>query len=140
MKRSLISSIIFSILILTACLSPSGGVSTPTTASTSSSPTPTQPAPTETATTTPTKIPTETPIPKVEAVICTSENFLDKDHEVDPESLFDGTYLEALRKTLSTPFDPAKIKNIPLRGMGDEIIYATVTPRLQNFNYTKFRS
>lgn len=119
MKRSLIFSIIFSILILTACLFPrSGGVSTPAATS----------APSETSSPAPTATPTETPIPRVEAVICTSENFLDKDHEVDPESLFDGTYLEALRRTLSTPFDPAKIKNVPLWGSSEAVIYAVVTP------------
>lgn len=51
MKRSLISSIIFSILILTSCLSPSGGVSTPTATS----------APSETSSPTPTETQTPTP-------------------------------------------------------------------------------
>lgn len=135
MKRSLIFSIIFSILILTACLSPrSGSVSTPAMASTpseTSSPPPTA---------TPTATPTETPIPRVEAVICTSENFLDKDHEVDPESLFDGTYLEALRE-ISTPFDVTKIKNVALGnfiGGGllegrNAIRYIPVVPTKPNF-------
>lgn len=133
MKRSLIFSIIFSILILTACLSPrSGSVSIPAMASTPSETS--SPPPTET----PTATPTETPIPRVEAVICTSENFLDKDHEVDPESLFDGTYLEALRRTLSTPFDPAKIKNIPLWANGEAIIYEVTYPGTKTLHLPNF--
>lgn len=54
--------------------------------------------------------------PKIVAEIRTTENFLD--HEVAVESLFDGSYLEALRK-ISTPFDSTKIKNVPLVNYSD---------------------
>ena len=201
MKRSLISSIIFSILILTACLSPSGDVSMPTVTDATSAPSET---PNPTATETPTPSP-QSLLPQevkekfelaginladmtnakydqdglhitlesgevvdlskedlekniyltqdnllqyrgvfhdsvvytfdqktgkweMEAIkeypICAPENF--RDCPVPVEDLFNGNYHRWL-KTLSQPFDPEKIKFVPMEIDREAIIYQTST-------------
>ncbi len=83
-----------------------------------STPTPT---PTATSTQTATPTPSATPTPEGKQFkICRPEQF--RFCPITIEQLFDGTYLNWLR-TLSKPFDAAKVKNVPLERFGNIINY-----------------
>jgi hypothetical protein len=84
--------------------------------------------PTVTSTFTPTVTftPESSATPDIQIAICTSENFLD--YEIPEESLLDGTYREVLGEALTTPFDPAKIMDVPLWGNATAIIYYIKRP------------
>ncbi len=100
--------------------------------------------PTETLTPTPeaTATPTETPTPEVKQFpICQIEKF--RDCPISVEDLFNGEYHRWL-KTLSKPFDPAKIKWVPMQlinGPGLPFIgYDTKTaPNYRNESTAPFR-
>jgi hypothetical protein len=87
--------------------------------------------PTEIATKTPeaTKKPEDTKTPEIKQYkVCTPEHF--RDCLISVDDLFDGKYLEWLN-TLSRPFDPKKVKDVPLVNIDNVIIYDIRT--LPNF-------
>jgi hypothetical protein len=81
--------------------------------------------PTATFTPSATATPKATPTPEIKQFnICTPEDYLNCPIEV--EDLFNGNYFNWLN-TLSKPFDPTKINNVPLEYSITEIIYNTKT-------------
>ena len=114
-KNTMRKQIILTLLLtmsLAACVIPIGGASTAPSDTATISPTATA---TETQTPTPedTATPTETPTPEVKQFpICQIENF--RDCPITVDDLFNGEYHRWL-KTLSKPFDPAKLKWVPMQ-------------------------
>ncbi len=89
-----------------------------------------RPTGTPTPSPTPTQTPTETPTPtpEIKVNLCTPETFLNKEYYIPEEALFDTTYYNALKKNLTTPFDPDKILRKPFHNPGDCVAYAIVVP------------
>jgi len=85
-------------------------------------------SPTPSLTMEPTKTPTRTPeptaTPEPEFNVCIPEQF--RYCRVSVEDLFNGNYLKWLY-TLSKPFDPAKVRDVPFQRGGWEIRYAVDT-------------
>lgn len=96
----------------------------------------------ETPTLEATATPTETPTPEVmQFPICQIEKF--RECPITVDDLFNGEYLRWL-KTLSKPFDPAKLKWVPMEEIsypnGRIIVYDTKTaPNYRNESSAPFR-